>query len=282
MRIGALLLVWAGLYAVACGADDPAPPPTTPDPCAASESYGCSTCGRCVEDACQTAVDACSADPGCADYFVCLEGCPLDVLGNVDDDCEAACPTEGSSTSRELVSKLTFCRRDGDGRDCACGQTSVLEQDCPPSVETNPCYKCEDENCCDTYAACHNDPECTQIAPCAQACGDDDACWNQCFVDHAAGMASWGPRFVCFITKCPVECSGAPLDPCYACVLEECEQSELACDSNIDCWLLSFCITPCGGGAACVEACKAQYPGGVELFEPYAICAVDRCKEVCG
>jgi hypothetical protein len=276
---GACGAAWLGLAVVACESDSSAPPPDdTP------AGWGVSACGQCVHTACAAAVDACSADPGCAAYLTCLDGCALNALGDVDPACEAACPVPDSSTSRELEHSLTVCRIDGDGKGCPCGApSSIFDQQCSDSPETNPCWICEDENCCDTYAACQADPDCQAIAPCTQACGeDDDACFNQCFIDHAAGMDAWGPRFMCFTVECDEECAGETIDPCFGCTLRECERTEIACDSDVSCWLLAFCIGDCGSDGACVQACNEQYPDGVALFEQHAVCAVDRCADVCG
>ena len=186
-----------------------------------ASTFDASDCGLCVTQACTAEADACAGDPGCAAYLACLYECPLDVLGN------ATCPTPDSSAAVDLVSDYTYCRLDGAGATCApCGFASVFGQQCGPSPETNPCWKCEEEKCCDTMAGCKDDPGCDEIAPCIQACPPGDgACEDQCILDHAAVMPLFGARLTCIWGQCPSECAGGPLDPCVACVIDQCSNS---------------------------------------------------------
>ena len=231
--------------------------------------------------ACTAEAEACAGDPGCAAYLACLHQCPLDVLGNVDAVCEAGCPDPASSAALDLVSDYTFCRLDGAGVSCAaCGFASVFGQQCPASPETNLCWKCEDENCCDTQAACREDPHCSEIAPCIQACPlTDTACEEQCILEHAAGMQFFGPRMTCIFAQCLAEC--AAVDPCITCIVEQCSNSHLACYSNAECYLLEGCVGNCAGDATCIDNCMTTYAGGAAEFNLFAICALQKCELAC-
>jgi hypothetical protein len=250
---------------------------------AAAATFDASECGQCVAQACTGEAQACAGDPGCAAYLSCLHQCPLDVLGNVDGDCEATCPIPASSTAVELVSDYTFCRLDGGGVACAtCGFANILGQQCPASPETNECWKCEEERCCDTYNACKDDPACSQIAPCMQTCAQTDtACEENCILTHAAGMHLFGPRMTCIYAQCPAGNECGPIDSCSACISEQCSNSHQACYSNGECFLLEGCVGGCEGDATCVDTCMVTYAGGVAEFNLYAICALQKCELSC-
>ncbi len=248
-----------------------------------ASTFDASDCGLCVTQACTAEADACAGDPGCAAYLACLYECPLDVLGNADESCEATCPTPDSSAAVDLVSDYTYCRLDGAGATCApCGFASVFGQQCGPSPETNPCWKCEEEKCCDTMAGCKDDPGCDEIAPCIQACPPGDgACEDQCILDHAAVMPLFGARLTCIWGQCPSECAGGPLDPCVACVIDQCSNSHVACHANAECYVLEGCVGDCDGDEACIDTCLATYPNGVPEFNLFSICAVQKCSTSC-
>ena len=45
---------------------------------------------------------------------------------------------------------------------------------CPRSVDPNPCFKCQNENCCREYDRCHADARCTEyFTACLPQCDAD-------------------------------------------------------------------------------------------------------------
>src|SRR5690349_11654161 len=83
-------LAWAG----ACGqGDDPGEGGKGGE----TQAFATSPCNGCVVASCQSEVDACSADPGCAAYLDCLGHCPVAENGDADAACDDACP-QGDAT----------------------------------------------------------------------------------------------------------------------------------------------------------------------------------------
>ncbi len=255
------------------------------------EAYGASPCGLCVKDACAAEIDACSADPGCAQYLTCLYACPLDATGNADPACADACGVPDSSTAQAARSAVEACRAYGAGAlDCpACGISGnthpLLNQDCPASQEVNACFKCEDEHCCETYAACKSDPECDALVTCIQACPDAtyDACKADCEAAHPAGVAGFGARLGCLMVLCVEPCAGVPPTPCAECVNTRCGDEFITCWSNPECYHLFDCTTPCSpDDQPCFDACFAAHPAGVQDFNNYALCSTQACSAECG
>jgi hypothetical protein len=246
----------------------------------AADTYVTSDCGSCVARSCQEQIDACAADPGCASYLECLNACPTGPVGNVDQDCEAACPVADNSTTEGLKADLTLCRQDGPGSECGpCGVSSILEQQCSMSTETNACAICEDESCCETYIACRDDATCWALKDCLQACPQtDDACWDQCMADYGDGMDLFGERMTCIFAQCGIECGSGE---CNACVTAACPNSSLQCYQRADCWLLEGCVGDCGGDTTCIQGCYDTYPDATAIFEVLASCSVANCAQAC-
>jgi len=164
-------------------------------------------------------------------------------------------------------------------------ENPLLNQQCEDSNDPNPCYRCEDIHCCETFAAYKANPEAVSIRECILACdvGDDD-CSFQCLLDHPLGIVDWGQRLTCVLVFCaePEACGAGPLDPCVECVTENCADEEMACASNASCFLLESCIGNSACVGECIHECVETYPQGQEAFEISATCSIDACANVCG
>jgi hypothetical protein len=160
----------------------------------------------------------------------------------------------------------------------------VCEKTCAPSQETNACYKCEDEHCCEAYASCKANAECTALLKCVQSC-PDGTCWAQCYQDHANGVKDYAPRLTCLEVWCfgTDACSNAPPAPCFSCFTTKCQAEFVACNKDPECFLLSECYTPCGTDAACIMACDRKFPQSAhDLLQPWLECTKKNCGPECG
>jgi hypothetical protein len=246
----------------------------------ATETYQSSECGTCALDACASEVTACNGDPGCAAYLSCVRACDVGIAAGIDPTCESACPVADSSTTSDLKAALTLCRLDGAGKACAACEISTAQQ-CAPSVETPPCWICEDEQCCETQAACLDDPDCKALNECWKACPEGDAvCEDQCALNHPLGFANFGPRFACVVSECGSECGS---EPCADCIYQSCGNSMATCLSNQRCWLLQRCVGQCAGSedGTCNQACLDEYADVNDEFAVYGLCVLDHCQNEC-
>lgn len=163
----------------------------------------------------------------------------------------------------------------------------MLDQVCAPSAQTNPCYKCEAEHCCNTSAACKGNAECTALLKCMQACPSAgyEACRDKCIEDHPKGLSDLARKLTCVTIYCNTKALCNAVDPssCEVCQETSCRASFVACQADADCYKLWNCATPCGADAACINACKAKSSAAAgKLFDGHILCASDKCKAECG
>ena len=167
----------------------------------------------------------------------------------------------------------------------------LLCQQCGTSPETNPCYVCEDEKCCDTYAACKADPQCDGYSTCMNACAQDLSktvtdCTSECDPKFPGGYDKFAERIGCIVMRCGPEC-GSPSSPCLACWFAECAESYAACFVDEQCSRLQDCLDVCavtgdGGiiGPQCKKECENRYPPG-DTSQLWQTCASQRCVDEC-
>lgn len=286
-RLWAAAVATALSFAGACSGDETT---GTGGSGGAVAPYGESECGTCALDACAPAVDSCNGDPGCAAYLECLLACPVGDTGDADAACDAACPIADSSVTQEQVARVRYCRDSGDGAtQCpACGkiqeQNPCLNQTCAASTETDACAICEDEACCDLYAAYRANDEAVALRECLLTC-PDGACFLDCYDMHPDGVGDWGARFGCIQIFCLSEClDGAP-PPCASCAFSKCASTHIDCAKNPSCYLLGECQPICesegGSTVDCYDQCAAQYPDGVEDFTAHVACGLEECFSEC-
>lgn len=250
-------------------------------------AWSAGACGTCVTAACTAARADCGADPGCAAWLSCFEACP-----ESDAACGVACATPSGSAGEVARARFNECRLQGAGSGCtACGTSDggialdpLLTQQCPASAETNECWKCEDEHCCDSYAACKVDsPECSAFSLCINDCtttGDLDTCFAQCDTQNPGGIDLYLRRLSCVQHRCLKEC-GESEDPCLICANTECGNESVACDTDQSCYKLQRCIAACPqADGTCINACISANP--TPHWEPYQTCITQRCTTSCG
>jgi hypothetical protein len=250
-----------------------------------------------VHDACTAAFQGCSADPECPAYVECLDACPVGADGDAEPACEAACPRGTGTESLRAAAAIDACRDPGAGADCvACGvpdRTGVppipeLNQTCTePSIETNPCFVCQDEKCCETIAACNANPDCVAYKDCLRSFVGDGDPFNACAVDHPGGVEGFAKGSVCGIYHCATDteigvCDPADRDPCLTCAYFECTEEWAALESTAEGFLLGWCVAFCpAGDTACDQACLDAHPSAVEAYIAFGECTFAACGEEC-
>jgi hypothetical protein len=259
--------------------------------------FGSSGCGQCVKEACAGVISECDSDPGCSAYLQCVYACPVAADGNVDPVCAVKCPKGSGSATEEAISNLTECRLSGPGASSceACGipetvatdGNPILNQMCAASADPNPCFKCEDENCCDTYKACAEDPECQAFKDCLKVCFETgkDTCTFDCYMDHPEGVTHFAPRLTCLLTFCAEKtaCNNEEIDPCIKCSNVSCAEEFADYNGDPMGYLFGECISLCPtADKACHDACADSYPSAAILVEPYSACMSKNCGAECG
>jgi hypothetical protein len=169
--------------------------------------------------------------------------------------------------------------------------TAEKTNSCPPSKETNACFKCTDENCCDEYAACHDDPRCgtyykTCLPQCAAQGKDSSTCVVECASDNGAGHAKFTPYFACTELHCLARCAKDQVaDPCVQCMYGSCRDEAYACDADSECDLLHACMTNCLSRPdydACTATCTRTVDDGVKRkFDARNTCGLTYCQQAC-
>lgn len=182
----------------------------------------------------------------------------------------------------------TVCVSDGQGTAGTAGALSpskkIAAQVCQPSSDPNPCYACDDNNCCEVFQACQSNDHCKQIRPCIDDCsGSLSECTQQCFDKWPLGSELFAIRLACVTQKCTEECLGSPPNVCQLCTYEKCSDENLDCAGDASCQVLSQCVGDCNGSTKCINGCHETY-GGLKTstkFERYLGCVIENCSTPC-
>lgn len=258
----------------------------------ASVGWSQNACHGCFADRCSAELSACRTDPTCAVFAECVTECPAEANGAPSSRCVQACP--GASGASDMLACLSSaqaaCTECGgsvadsgaqDGGGCA---PELLCQECGPSAETNPCWKCQDERCCDSDQACKDDPGCFSYFKCLQGCSGSRAeCVAECDASVGAEhFVKYQRKATCIMTHClePTECGNEAVDPCVGCVLEKCPSEHAACETNDACARMSLCFFNCADDS-CRNACFSQFSAGRALFNAESDCTLGRCEDLC-
>ena len=221
-----------------CSSDDPAPASSGTGGVGgagndASVQWSQNACHGCFASRCGAELSACGSDPTCAVFAECVDGCPAQPNGAPSPSCVQGCP--GASGASAIAACLSSAQAEctacgGSAPDAAVEDSGACApelfcQECAPSVETNPCWKCQDERCCDSDQACKGDPGCLGYFLCYQACEGSNhaACIAEC--DSSVGaehFVKFNTKITClFGDPCATECGG-PDDECYRCINAKC------------------------------------------------------------
>lgn len=272
---------------------------------AGSVTYGTSACGACRAKACAPQVAACNSDPDCAAYLSCIDACGVGSDGDVDAPCAAMCPTGSSSSAATAEQGLTDCDSASAGACGACGGDGgaeggnpILHQTCTPMNDQTACYRCEDDDCCTTYANCHDNADCYNLFTCVVDCqsgvGDDAGspqggandggpctdvvCWSTCnslcAQKHPNGLADWAPKEACLAMRCAQQCQSPPPSASAECLIQLCAEEYVDLAGTADGYLYLQCFYICNQDMTCIDACGAQYPSVAPAASAFAQCSL--------
>lgn len=203
-----------------------------------------------------------------------------------------ACPATGTPQNKDDKADAGTADSGGGGsdgslpmRDGSTAGNPLLTQSCPGSQETNACWKCEDENCCDTYAACSNNSACQDLKNCVRNCenaADYNQCTSDCENQNLNGLQDWLNRMACVEVLCPVVCSEASA-ACHLCYVDACANDMSLCLANHACAQAWRCMGGCADDdTACWDNCAAQYPTGQAVIMNFITCVDQHCASDCG
>lgn len=266
--------------------------------------FGRSACQSCVSQSCSAELARCGQEPVCAAHWRCIKNCPVGPTGDANAACEAACTQAVplvSNPAQVASTDLLRCRTQDAGTACAaCGYPAsqrgsrhpLLNQQCAVSSDPNPCYRCEDERCCQSYAQYSKNPYAVSLRECYAMCVDpmhETECHADCRQTNPEGVQDFSTRLLCVTSRCGVECNkGKPLDACTDCSLSHCSDAIIACGTDPDCNLLMLCSETClgtnhGYPTGCPQSClsRAALPAQ-KLYLEYLLCTSHSCGAECG
>lgn len=295
LGLGMLLAIGvvAGGSASACSSSSSEVTPGTPDGAtpdsATAAGWAGGDCGRCLADACKPQREVCNVEPSCAAHVTCADACAPGPDGRVAAACLAACPRGDNAVASRSRKAYDGCITDPVASACdACPKATatkepILDQKCGPSTETNTCFKCEDEKCCETFAACDVNQDCRKaIQPCIVGCNGDKKCVDDCYKAHPQGLEAWAPRQACMLVQCRAECGAKP-EKCVDCIATKCAQPYVRCQSNVDCFLIMECSARCNVvDDACLTMCKmGRSADSHRLLDDFLNCGGRNCDAEC-
>ncbi len=147
------------------------------------------------------------------------------------------------------------------------------------------CTECVSFECPDHWCACAATSDCPELFACTNACGNDEACNQQCLVDHQPGISAAFLVSSCAGGPCAASCpqGGETLDPCSECIFQSCDDEMNACLVEPDCLDLWNCLGECPQlGLSCQQDCYDTFSDGVDELELVLDCTVAACNPQCG
>lgn len=240
-------------------------------------------CDSCMESQCCEAIGTVSASEEYYRYTACYYGC-------TDNACLRQCEldhTWGSALNNAMWSCV--------GTQCfaECSPYYSFLGPCGNIVNLDPsCNLCMQSDCCDEYTELGVNPEGQAYLLCVNNVSQNDE-WAQCRVDWADGYVIDRVSGVCRYDHCATECNTTPpacgvrfdnLPDCGTCVEAQCCAATHDCMADYDCKRLDVCryIHNCDlSDTACIDACRADHPAGVPLYDPYHACLTGPCTPEC-
>lgn len=152
------------------------------------------------------------------------------------------------------------------------------------------CESCTQTACSTDLANCANDPTCSSLLACLDACNLDDACEAGCTSTIRARTVAFGALLACRATsctsQCELPCGGYPSisSDCAACFasVPTCCDAARACALDPTCTAFEGCHALCNADPVCFTRCNEQYVGvKSSLFLPVDSCLVGTCADAC-
>ncbi|MBW2523541.1 MAG: hypothetical protein JRI23_05175, partial [Deltaproteobacteria bacterium] len=253
-------------------------------PCGLSQDEsGDAACDTCMASACCDAYGEQSSSEEYYQFISCYYGC-------TDSACQRDCTLQ-HTRGYALYQTTTACV----GTNCyaECSPSYPWLNPCGNLVSTNPaCNLCMQSACCEEFTNYGLSVDGMAYLLCVNNVSYTDE-YAQCRVDWADGYALDALVDVCQRDHCAAECNSTPmpcgrnfedLPACGTCVENTCCAAAHACMSDFDCTRLDLCryINNCTlDDAACLNACRADHPDGVALYDPYIACLTGPCTTEC-
>ncbi len=143
--------------------------------------------------------------------------------------------------------------------------TGILNQPCSLGNVTD-FNTCTNSYCCQTNAACNNDPDCVAAARCFQQNGGMRGYGGISNCYQLPGAEKYMQNFACRFQHCG---QFMTINAGELCLTEKCANVTAACFSNPDCFALKFCIVDKAGTP--VE-CRQRHPEGIPDFDRWTAC----------
>lgn len=147
------------------------------------------------------------------------------------------------------------------------------------------CTECESASCADVWCNCVQNPECLAAYACWNDCmPGDQACIQQCYVDHEAGISAAALVSDCAASACQGDCGwGQDVPPCTECLYANCEAVVNACIVDAECIPLNQCLNLCSPSSIqCQQQCYADHGPGVDPLQAVIDCSAMECQSTCG
>ena len=165
---------------------------------------------------------------------------------------------------------------------------------------TSSCNTCMNQSCCEEWTRIGATLEAQEYLLCRGVCDGQqysqfrEACVTQCAATYPDGYVLEQLSLVCEWDHCPSEClltappacllSFPEESSCGPCVEASCCQEARECAWDHDCQRIHLCryLNTCApDDTACLDACKAEGPAGVPVFEAYHGCIAEHCGGEC-
>ncbi len=222
------------------------------------------------------AILTCIEDNDCADEDGVDQACMQENCGVELEACFGPPPQpEGEGTCAELNECLTLC---GGANDCnaACIEATSPEafqtfDDAVSCIQASDCAPddgaCIQAACGDEIVACLGEPEpprdpltCPELNECLGACGDDEACIEQCREGSEADAVEAIDAALACVEENECRRDDGSVD--QGCLDENCTDEVEACfgpppepQGDGTCGELNQCLSLCGGARDCQVAC---------------------------
>jgi hypothetical protein len=167
----------------------------------------------------------------------------------------------------------------------------IVRQECPASIDPNPCYSCEENHCCDSYAQYASNPEAKALKNCVIECWDTlgggaqnsgETCEERCSTSHPTGAADWAPRSACLSIFCegPDACGEMLQSACVQCLNTFCKSERADQLGTAEGYLFTACTAGCGrDNAPCFLDCRSRYPEAGGASDMLGECMIAHCAE---
>lgn len=239
------------------------------------------------------------SDPTGRSYAVALRDC----LAAAQQCCSGsaqngAAPGAGGGSAEDGAGGSDY----GGMVDGGAGASSLDPSSLCPGCSCENCLfaikhgEANDDTCKGAVLSCYDQnatSQCWDFALAYAACGagaagtdvtSPTACYQELY--SAAEKAAAGKTFMttvlpCAAQYCSAQCFPAADATCVWCQASGCLDALTAYYAEPDAQLFQWCRRSCEGETACIQACAAEHPNGLQVFQVLAQCTVQTCSSEC-